>query len=169
MLPVDELYFSWLRDQSVVLSDQHCYNRVLEVLYRNPYEPLHPMDTNREADGLELRDEWVELYSEHVDIQDYWYAEPCSILEMLVAFSRRCNFQTSSLSAEEWVVKFLNNLNIHISDFNFEGEKSKVYETIIAFNEGEVSIFPDIQENHNEQLWYQMMEYIELNELTSFM
>lgn len=169
MLPVDELYFSWLRDQSVVLSDQHYYNRVLEVLYRNPYEPLHPMDTNREADGLELRDEWVELYSEHVDIQDYWYAEPCSILEMLVAFSRRCNFQTSSLSAEEWVVKFLNNLNIHISDFDFEGEKSKVYETIIAFNEGEVSIFPDIQENHNEQLWYQMMEYIELNELTSFM
>lgn len=84
--PIDDEYFEWLCD--IV-----CGNRFAkEVSYRSLLACLHgidfiytiPKDGNRAEDGTDLR------YRFAHDDADRYLRGPCSVLEMLVALSIRC-------------------------------------------------------------------------------
>ena len=159
----DELYFEWLRDQSTPPDTIASYDKVLQVLYRTRYIPLETLDENRAEDGRELREEWYDDFQDYTDdIGEDWFEEDCSILEMFVALSRRCEFQTSHISAQHWVSIFLMNLDIQISDFEFEINKDIIIDTINDFSNGIQTIFPtNVRDGIKKQLWYQLMDYIE--------
>lgn len=169
MQPVDQLYLGWLYDQVVPAGDASTYSQTLNILFTNEYVPRHPMDENRAIDGIGLRSEWLDAYDHTVYIPPNWVDEPCSILEMIVALSRRCEFQTTSISAQTWAMTLLNNMGVWFSDIELDDDiRRRVYHSIELFESGQTTIFPTDTQDYDQQLWYQMMEYIDVNNLIEF-
>lgn len=86
---VDE-YFEWLcgficeRRDSKIIS----FDRLLWRLHHIDFRWSHPMDQNREMDGIDLRWRFT-LETGYPDIPDCLDG-PCSILEMMIALALRC-------------------------------------------------------------------------------
>lgn len=86
---VDE-YFDWLcelvcekRDSEVI-----SFDKLLWHLHHVDFRWSHPMDQNREMDGIDLRWRFARELG-YLDIPDCLDG-PCSILEMMVALALRC-------------------------------------------------------------------------------
>ena len=64
------------------------YDKLFDTLFDTPFKIIHPYDENRAMDGLESR--WI--FSSQPGVEDIPALEgvPCSVLEMLVALSIRC-------------------------------------------------------------------------------
>lgn len=167
-VPADELYLRWLIDLVATPNEINRYLEVSKILYSEPYVPVHIMDENRAIDGIELRQEWLSLYDEHAYIYDGWLEEPCSVLEMLVALSRRANFTATSMTTAEWFKTMLDNLSLRIPDVNFQENKHKVYYILDLMDHGEISPFPTNYPDYKDQLWDQMMEYIDVNKINNY-
>lgn len=82
----DDYYFDWLARK--VNSEEHFigdYIRLLSTLYDRSFTWSVGHDDNREADGLELRNRYLEECGDSRII----FKESCSILEMMVALAIR--------------------------------------------------------------------------------
>lgn len=167
-IPADELYLHWLIDQVTTPGAVKRYDRILKLLYSQPYIPVHPMDENRAIDGIDLRQEWLSLYDKHAYIYDGWCEEPCSLLEMLIGLAKRAAFTASSMSEPEWFHHILENLNLKIDDLSFDENLTSAYNMIELLESGEVTPFPTEFVNYQNQLWNQMMEYIDVNKLNNY-
>lgn len=167
-IPADELYLRWLIDLVTTPDEANRYQEIFKILYSQPYVPVHPMDENRALDGIELRQEWLGLFYEHAYIYDGWLEEPCSILEMLIALSRRANFTATSMTTDAWFKTMLDNLSLRIPDVNFQENKHRVYDILDLMERGEISPFPTDYPDYRDQLWNQMMEYIDVNEINNY-
>lgn len=89
-------YFSWLYDMVCCNTPrQISYKKLLMYLHTVDFEYVLSRDQSRAADGEELRYRFARMQS-HDDliecILDY-LDEPCSVLEMMVALSIRCEEQ----------------------------------------------------------------------------
>lgn len=89
----DAAYFDWMC--GLVAKDfkdgGRRYRNLLETLNRIDFRYSIPLDSNREADGIDLRYRFG--YEKHV--RDYVIARylddhPCSVLEMMIALAQRC-------------------------------------------------------------------------------
>lgn len=91
----EKLYLEWM--YTMVCGEEYGeYKRLFDKLYDTTFYYVLPMDQNREADGRELR----YIYGhEHglsdEEIQEYLDTKPCTVLEMLIAFVRRYEFQVT--------------------------------------------------------------------------
>ncbi|MET0786536.1 MAG: hypothetical protein ABWY25_07520 [Paenisporosarcina sp.] len=123
-------------------------------------------DDNRAADGVELRVEFL-IQGDIPDDQN-WRALGCSVLEMLIAFSRRTEFMTET-PAQDWFWEFLDNLQLKEfndgADFDLE-EVERIVDQFIwrTYNRnGEGGLFP-IKAPHGDQrhveIWYQFCDYL---------
>lgn len=92
----DELineYFEWM--YQLVSEDMHrkklSYRRLLQHLHTIEFVYILPLDANREADGIDLRYRfgYENGYSDPM-ISSYLDDRPCSVFEMMVALSLRC-------------------------------------------------------------------------------
>lgn len=92
--PLDELYFRWLGRlvaDSKVVTPRTTYRRLLKLLYCKEFVWIVPHDGNRCEDGKDLRYEFVD--SECLqDVDLGWMKLGCSMLEMLIALSRKLAF-----------------------------------------------------------------------------
>lgn len=87
-------YFEWLFNLvcGEEYSKQFSYRKLLTRLHDTGFRYLIPDDRNRAEDGVDLRYRFIwlhdynDMYDEIMDILD----GPCSILEMMVALSIRC-------------------------------------------------------------------------------
>ena len=149
------------------------YTLLLEHLWRKEYYSILPNDQNRVKDGLFLRREVNEG-------QDFG---PCRVLEMLIALSRRMEFQLYGTDYDKtykdlfW--ELVNNLDLIKFD-NLEADKDAMYLEIdhILTNwierryspDGYGGVFPlnnwqkssGIEQTEVE-IWYQMMLYLSEN------
>lgn len=76
-------YFFWLCDK---VGYQDDYDNLMRYLFNIEFYYVIPMDRNRAIDGLDLRTEFME----ESDVRGDWdEGNPCSLLEMMVALSRR--------------------------------------------------------------------------------
>ena len=156
----DELYFHWLVDNcESVATYGDPFSEVLGALHDTVYIPLEDGDENRAADALELRDEWIQSTGMRLPNMD----EP-TLLELFISLGRRAAFNSENTTTGDWVHVFLLNLDIAVEDFMWDPD---IYiPRIRDFAEGRASIFPLKYPNRvNNELWYQMMEYIEENTL----
>ena len=84
-------YFEWL--VSIIAQNRYdndiSYEKLLSYLHSIEFTYSIPRDSNREADGKELRYRFSKINSKHRDATLYLDG-PCSVLEMIIALAIRC-------------------------------------------------------------------------------
>jgi len=113
--PIEETYFNWLYTKVAFIDNPTptlTYYNLLQALHSTEFVILMEGDDNRAVDGLDLRTEFLREMMLHPDLPEMSRNIPCSILEMLIAFSRRTNFDIEEKSPKEWFWIFLDNLGI---------------------------------------------------------
>lgn len=167
--PIEEVYFNWLysRVASVdVPTPSNSYWTLLRDLHATEFVWMVQGDDNRAEDGLDVRREFHNQV--HMDRNDPWMNENCSVLEMLIAFARTAEFN-SLTDAREWFWIFLRNLGLDELCDAQTGISRRVSEVMDVFiwrtyrRNGRGGMFP-IQRTTNDQrkveIWYQFCEYL---------
>lgn len=167
--PLDELYLNWLyeciEDPDIANPSRTFWN-LAHHLYTKEYLWLIPNDDNRREDGRFLREEFIEdlgLY----DIDPDWMNLECSMLEMMIALSRRLSFQGEG-EPRGWFWHLIDNLGLHISD-QMRFPKSRVEDTLdrviwrTYLPDGSGGLFPlkhARRDQRDVELWAQLNSYI---------
>lgn len=86
---IRDQYFEWLSNLVTRnrVSKQVSYNKLLTHLDKTRFRYSIPLDRNRASDGVDLRYRFASCTGYHVnDVR----VGPCSVLEMMIALSIRC-------------------------------------------------------------------------------
>lgn len=171
--PLDELYLSWLYEcvaNPEITNPSRTFWNLMQHLYTKEYVWLIPNDDNRVEDGRFLRDEFIEdLVLD--DIDPDWMDLGCSMLEMMIALSRRLSFQGGG-EPRDWFWHLIDNLGLRIVDSQ-RFPKSKVEEVLdrqiwrTYKSNGAGGLFPLQHPRHDQrdvELWVQLNEYLLENE-----
>ena len=166
--PIESLYFNWLCAKVMkpgARTPSQTYWKLLRELQNTEFVWVEAMDENRAEDGLDLRREFESTTSYSQDPS--WAHLGCSILEMLIAFSRRAAFVTERRS-RDWFWDFLKNLGIdHLSDAIFSSHRiddilDRFMWRTYEYN-GQGGLFP-LHDPPNDQrkveIWYQFCDYL---------
>lgn len=170
---LDDRYFEWL--YSLVAATRNrdprrSYWKLLRQLYTKEFVWLIPNDDNRLEDGKELRYEFLE-HAGIDEIDPNWMDLGCSMLEMMIALSRRASFEYDGMTPVEWFGTFLRNLEIdRCNDAIFTNEIARDIDAILDRviyrhyrRNGHGGIFPLNHTPHDQrkvELWYQLAEYV---------
>ncbi len=166
-------YFDWILEQvGFDLPEHRDYLRLLKKLSTTEFTWILPMDENRDIDGFDLRKEY--LFDEGYRRYDIWDS-PRSVLEVLVAFSRRIETEIMGEPGNDdlarWFWVMIGNLGLLKFDDNHfvESEIDKILEKWLSrkFNsDGKGSIFPLKKKKVDQrevEMWYQMHGYLNEN------
>lgn len=176
----DELineYFEWI--YKLICNDKYykhlSYRKLLYFLHDVDFTYSIPMDGNRESDGIALRYRFGdELGYDDSIIAGYLDDRPCSVLEMMVALSIRCESQIMDDPLEgdrtgQWFWNMIVSLGLgSMSDDKFDKRYAKQVIDIFLNHEykrnGEGGLF--IVENRmydmrTAEIWYQMCWYLD--------
>lgn len=167
----DDAYLRWLYRQvaSVRFKDPNrTYWSLLRQLYVTEFVWFVANDDNRLEDGRELRQEFIE--EEKIQyVNEEWLDLGCSMLEMLIALSRRLAFDTVG-EARGWFWHLLK--NIELDQMNDavrpypEAEIDEVLRVVIFRlyrDDGHGGLFPlknARQDQTKVELWYQLSAYL---------
>lgn len=166
--PLENLYFNWLCAKVITVvktTPRPMDLRLLRILHNTEFVWLLSGDDNRAEDGKELRREFLI----EADIPDdiLWRTMGCSMLEMLIAFARRAEFQTDD-PAREWFWEFIENLGLRefADDSNAVAIIQDKLDTVIWRTydwHGYGGIFPIIHPQTDQrelEIWYQFCNYL---------
>lgn len=169
--PIDSLYLDWLHAK-VLLHDQPFYNyeQMIKGLHDVEYIWLVAKDDNRAQDGLDLRMEF--LRDLNLEIDDVWYTQGCSVLEMLIGLSRRANFQTGD-DTRDWFWDLISNLGLaYLHDDSFVMDDFlEIVNTFVwrtYHYDGQGGLFPldhPAKDQREVQIWEQLFAYLDDHEL----
>lgn len=113
--PFEELYFKWLYRQVAPLRQKNpvrTYWSLLRQLHAKEFEYFVPNDDNRAEDGRYLRYEFLDNLPPHDQHAPHrWMRSSCSMLEMLIALSRRLSFDGGGASSA-WFWHTIDNLGL---------------------------------------------------------
>lgn len=115
---LDDQYLEWLYKSIGVIRNTNpsrSYWELAKQLYSTPFIWSVPNDDNRAEDGKCLREEF--MLEEDLDIleSDPWMELDCSVLEMLIALSRRASFQNDEHPGD-WFWCMIDHLAIRYPD-----------------------------------------------------
>ena len=166
-----EAYFSWLVEQ-VREEERHptkTYWDVLRLMHEKEFVWQVANDDNRIADGLELRYEFFENIRRRMRGTKEEVFGPCSCLEVMIALSRRMEFNAGE-SAEGWAWQLLCNLELHKMSDPISRRKAakadEILDVLIWRNyqpDGVGGFFPlawPRDDQRKVEIWYQMHAYI---------
>jgi hypothetical protein len=111
--PIDEEYIEWLYGFVASVRNRNparSYWQLFRKLYRTRFEWYVHNDDNRAEDGIELRHHFIDQ-SDHDEVPHQWMTEECTMLEMLIALSRRAAFESTG-ALGDWFWRMLDNLGI---------------------------------------------------------
>jgi len=167
---LENLYFNWLCAKVIQVenpSPSNTYDTLFKTLHNTEFIWLLSGDDNRAADGKELRREFL-LLGDFPDDVEWRTLYPCSVFEMLIAFSRRCEFN-SDMSAKDWFWEMLRNLNMdQITDAS-EVSPYEIEEVLEHFMwrryppDGDGGLFPltrPHKDQTNVEIWDQFCDYL---------
>lgn len=171
--PLDDLYLEWLYRHFGSVRNRapaRTFWTLARHLYSREFVWLIANDDNRAQDGKELRDEFASEQGLD-ELDPNWAQLGCSMLEMLVALSRRAAFE-SNREASDWFWIFLRNMGLHkITDAvasanDVEGIIDEAVERVVFrtyYPNGVGGLFP-LHDPHSDQrrveLWYQLSAYL---------
>jgi hypothetical protein len=167
--PLENLYFQWLCAKVTYVRNPTpsltCWN-LLKILHSTEFVWLLSGDDNRAKDGLELRIEF--LFEGDIPDNQEWRSLGCSVLEMLIAFSRRAEFMTD-IPSSDWFWEFLDNLGLKQLNDGADIDLEEVEGILDRFiwrtynSKGDGGLFP-LNETDRDQrtveIWYQFCEYL---------
>ena len=167
--PIEEQYLEWLCE---IVREDDTHDKLLRRLYYHTFDPiLIKRDENRARDGEDLR----EMYGEEIGLSrmernDYLYNHSCSILEMLVSMSIRCEGQIMhdpdlGNRTSKWFWMMLENMGIAVyDDANYNEQAIDEAVEVLIFRDfkhdgsgGGIFVLPGTQINlRNVEFWYHM-------------
>lgn len=171
---IEDLYFDWLYAKVLdpiagTSTPSLTYRRLMRTLHSLEFVFLLPGDDNRAEMGRDLRVEYCDAARVVADRD--WLIMPCSVLEMLIAFSRIAEFNTDEdLTARDWFWVMLENLGLaHRTDAHTRVEErtTEAVETMIWRNYdygGHGGLFPlerPTQDQREVEIWYQFCAYLD--------
>lgn len=127
-------YFEWLVElvQGNGYDREFSYRRLLAFLHDTPFRWTIPMDENRAANGVALRDRFG--YSNGCEYEaEIYLDEPCSVLEMMVALAVHCEesiMDDPNIGdrTAQWFWNMVVNLGLgSMSDVSFDSHKAKTH------------------------------------------
>ncbi|MCF0239890.1 MAG: hypothetical protein HUJ62_05560 [Streptococcus gallolyticus] len=171
-----ELYFRWLVKQ-VSDKDTPSYTELLRILHGVPFIWHLVGDDNREADGIDLREEFIGDTHQYTLDSVECLQEQCSVLEMLVALAMRME---TLLEGDDdcsrmhiWFWDMIENLGFtdYVNDtYGHRWDDVCIFRVIDGFmdrsgvsSDGDGGLFPlkypDCDQSEVE-IWFQMQAYI---------
>jgi hypothetical protein len=168
---LDERYLDWLYKNIGPLQNRNparSYWLLAVTLYKKECVWFVANDDNRMEDGKELREDF--LAETAIEYDQEWMDEGCSMLEMLVALSRRCAFEADE-DAFEWFWVLIDNLGLRpFVDEEFSDDYNVDVDLILdcLINrtykaDGRGGLFPLRHpkcDQRKVELWYQMGAYL---------
>ena len=167
--PLENMYFDWLYSKianpnASAKRDRYC--RLFRLLYQTEFIYLVSGDDNRVEDGTDLRLEF--FYETQTSDDGYFLSQPCSVLEMLIAFSRKASFETDD-HPTLWFWIMLSNLGIDgLNDARLV-DMNSVQAVVDHFvwrrydGKGRGGLFPLLHSKQDQalvELWYQFNQYL---------
>jgi hypothetical protein len=168
--PLDDAYFRWLCAK-VLKHHDRMYHDLLLIMYKTEFVWLVSGDQHREADGVELRYDF--RMDTNTEKDDIWEAQPCSVLELFIAFANRASFQNDE-PVKTWFWRFMENLMLDQFRQVSDSDVPIIEDIIDTFiwrtydSHGRGGMFPMTQTNNDQrtiELWYQFFEYLDEMEL----
>lgn len=168
--PLDELYLSWLYEcvaDPKIANPSRTFWNLLQHLFTKEYVWLIPNDDNRVEDGRALRDEFIEDLGLD-DVDPDWLNLGCSMLEMMVALSRRLSFLAEG-EPRDWFWHLIDNLGLNIAD-NQRFPRSRVEEVLdrqiwrMYKSNGAGGLFPlrhPRRDQRDVEIWTQLNAYLQ--------
>lgn len=170
--PLDERYFIWLYSQvgSVKLKNRaKTHWNLLSQLHKKEFVWVVPNDDNREEDGKCLRHEFLDE-TEAKLVDQEWLDQSCSMLEMLIALSRRLAFEDDG-SCADWFWHLIQVLELNrYTDGHFSETDAAVIDGVLDRviwrryrPNGHGGLFPlrrPEQDQRDVEIWYQLSAYL---------
>ena len=168
-------YYIWLKNlASEWCSANGSYDCLLSYLYSRAFNSDIPTDSNRAADGLELRLRFAESTEEYTYRDVYLYlTQPCNMLEMMVALARRCeDYIMSDPDVGDrsgvWFWEMITSMHLDkMTDDIFDGNiAEEAVNTVLNHlyqPNGDGGLFTISDPNHDmrdAEIWYQMNWYL---------
>jgi len=164
---LDERYFYWLYGQVVSVKSRtshRTYESLLRQFHNKEFVGWVPNDYNRAKEGQQLRQEF--LTAEGIEVTG---THPgCSMLEMMIALSRRLSFETER-RPKWWFWHLMKNLGLenYSDDMAFTQEEvDEILDAVIWRSyspTGAGGLFPlenPQQDQREVELWYQLNAYL---------
>lgn len=159
---VDYDYFEWLISQ-VDIRTNHTYTYVFERMHNLEFVWTVPNDDNRVQDAIDLRLEFLDHASGHLNLAG------ATLLEVLISVSRRCEF-TAGGDAYLWAWRLLKNLGLtKIPDPVDDEGAQKIDDILYALvwrtydYNGKGGFFPlkyPKEDQTKVEIWYQLNAYV---------
>lgn len=171
--PIEEVYFNWLYDKVAsvaVPTPSLTFYTLMQALHTTEFVWTIQGDDNRAEDGIELRRKFFR--ATFTEREEDWLHIPCSVFEMLIAFSDRCSFQTGR-SERDWFWIFLEHLDLDQMSDARSSVTEIAYERLYNFvwrlysPEGVGGLFPlrhPKKDQRKVEIWYQLFEYLDETE-----
>jgi len=174
--PLEVLYFNWLCSE---INDPRqsrrgaIYTRLLVRLQAFEFIWLVSGDDNRYEDCHDLRLDFLSsrfLPSNEPFVHELGY----SVLEVLVAFSRRASFETD-LSGRDWFWRMISNLGLYeFTDNLYPGDRTvdRILERFVFrtyTRKGHGGLFPleySKRDQRKVEIWYQFFAYLDENNIS---
>ena len=172
---LDEEYLTWLYSQVASVKTRnpnHTHWTLLRELFTTEFVWFIPNDDNRIEDGRDLRREFLDAFDILEENWEWdWMALGCSMLEMLIALSRRLAFEAEG-EPSRWFWHMIGNLGLdHYSDsfcdnYPYQEAVRETLEVVIwrtYDSSGQGGLFPleSADEDQREvEIWYQLNAYI---------
>lgn len=166
--PIENLYFNWLCAKVLYLENSTPslrYDKLLRILHETEFVFTLGGDENRAEDGVSLRYN----FGQELDVDDpHWELQPCSVLEMLIAFSIRAEYMTDTPHSE-WFWEFVDNLDLKGFSDASRLPRHRIHERLDRFMwrqfdwQGRGGLFPlsdTKQDQRNVEIWYQFCDYL---------
>ncbi len=171
-------YFHWLVSITGIAPDnsESSYHLLLKKLHERDFYSIVPNDDNRGEDGKKLRKEFADEANYHVDTILDMLESPCSMLEMMIALSIRCQEIMSDLddnfTVSKWFWEMISNVGLiemdddHYVDMGGSDEFRKIIDIILDRKydkNGNGGLFPLKYPGKNQrkqELVYQMNAYL---------
>ena len=169
-------YFQWLIEKVKAHSPRRCnYLSLLKTLFTMDFTYIIERDKNRYGDGVDLREEYAYETEYDYYFDDYEY--PCSVLEMLVALSLRCERtitgEVDNDHPERLFWLMIDNLGLgDMTDDNFDiCETRNILKKWMLRkfkSNGEGGLFPlrkPFEDQRKVEIWQQLLSYVNENNL----
>lgn len=169
---LDSRYLDWLYSQvapnATSGNPARSYWLLLEQLHNLEFDWSVPNDDNRLEDGKDLREEFLAVSGAKRDQK--WMGQSCSLLEVLIALSRRAEFE-SAKDSYTWFWQMIDNIGLRDYTDNayddwVRDEVDQVINCVVHrdySSDGTGGLFPlrhpDCDQREVE-LWYQMSSYL---------
>lgn len=166
---VEHLYFNWLCAKVLNMKEvdsSPTHWQLLTRIHRTEFVWIVSGDDNRAEDGKELRRDFI-LEAELPDDEEWRLIIGCSVLEMLIAFARRAEFQDET-PTHIWFWEFIRNLGLNDFDDNHFDPyavddilQNFIWRTYEPTGLGGLFPIEDPMSDQREvEIWYQFCEYL---------